>query len=479
MQLVTKEDYSALINIGMERAAIACMVNYPDTISDFAFNLNERDFAKAENAVLFSLIKGMATESKPVDVVSIINEAEKNGLDGVFGGTQKTASYVSTLVNVPIIPEQVHYCTGELKQCSFRRASFMNAATIQKKMLETPKGTISDLLSFQEASLSALALEQNDMSLHKITEHGKEVLDERATMPVETVGIPTGFTFLDDRLSGLRRRSLTVVAARAKVGKSALLTGWGIYAAVNLGVPVLYISTEMSTEEDMMRSMGMLSGVPIREIERGVYAQDKRKLEAVNTAYNILDSSNYYHEYMPDFTFDKILSLTRMFLLKVVGKTIIGGKETVRDCLVIFDYIKIGDALEFDGEEYQQLGTFTSSLKNILAGKLDIPVLTAAQMNRSAVDNSLDKGGKMHYVNDDDLESKVSGSDRILHYCNNLLILRRRRRAEIEGKDIERVGTHKLIVAATRSGGEFREGIPLLFDHNIVKFKELPISAGM
>lgn len=475
---INKEDYLKITNLGMERAALACIINYPETIAEFLFGLQERDFSRHEYRVLFSLIKQMAIDGAPIDTVTIVNEAQNNGLLEDLGGASELSKSLGKMVNAPIIPEQSKYAINELKKVSFKRASFIAAAEIQEKMLESGTETISDLIAFQEGKLTGIAVNEAELGLRKLADSGKDSVATRKIAPIENIGIPSGFPFLDRRLSGFRRKSLTVVAARAKTGKSSLLMRWAVDISVNQRIPVLFISTEMGSEEDMFRALSMLSGVGCRDIERGTCYSDRKAGAQVDAAYQMLAGAPLFHEYMPDFTFDKIMSLTRLFLLKHVGYDRVGEKEVVRDCVVFFDYIKIIDQVEAGGKEYQQLGHLTSSLKNTLAGRLDIPVVTAAQLNRTAVEKRNDGNGKPERISDEDMEITVSGSDRILHYCNNLLILRRRRAAEMEGKDISKIGNAKLIVAATRSGGEFKEGIPLYFDPETVTFSELSVGGG-
>ncbi|MGY0013224.1 DnaB-like helicase C-terminal domain-containing protein [Bacillus anthracis] len=78
--------------------------------------------------------------------------------------------------------------------------------------------------------------------------------------------------------------------------------------------------------------------------------------------------------------------------------------------LIVFDYIKLPSSNSNLGDkEFQALGYLTSGLKD-LAGMLQVPIISAVQLNRSAVGN------------DDINESSIAGSDRILQLANRSVL---------------------------------------------------------
>lgn len=66
-------------------------------------------------------------------------------------------------------------------------------------------------------------------------------------------GVPTGFTDLDNLLSGLQKSSLYIVGSRPAVGKTSFALGVAAHVAVNVGAPVALFSMQMSRTEIVQR----------------------------------------------------------------------------------------------------------------------------------------------------------------------------------------------------------------------------------
>jgi replicative DNA helicase len=169
-----------------------------------------------------------------------------------------------------------------------------------------------------------------------------------------------------------------------KTGKSAHALNVGINVAVGQGIPVLYIDTEMPTEEQIDRMTSIIatdSGtvVPERLVISGMYSRNPRMKEAVDDyAKPLIQGAPFYHVYMPDFSPEKIHNLARKFQ-RQHGVTWNGFENQF---VLIFDYIKM-DESSFKGnqQEYIILGQITNMLKNKIAGAMGIPVLAYAQIN--------------------------------------------------------------------------------------------------
>lgn len=255
---------------------------------------------------------------------------------------------------------------------------------------------------------------------------------------IDMVGMSTGFNILDDRLDGLINGTLNVIAAYKKGGKSCMSMCIALHAAFKLGIPVLYIDTEMSTEQIYPRVLSRLTKIPEKRIKRGQFSDNER--EIITLASKVLiDKGKYFHKYMPGFTLDAVVALIK----KYHSKYGIG--------LVIFDYIKSGSQEDFSNiKEYQLLGNTTIVLKD-LAGTLNIPILAAVQRGRSG---------------------DIADSDRIARYADTVIILEEKTKEEIEKLGFQG-GLHKFVVRHSRRGGETPvEGIGIHFRKSILSIQE-------
>lgn len=76
-----------------------------------------------------------------------------------------------------------------------------------------------------------------------------EVLRQRAENPNTVPGLEIGFEQFDYYTNGGQAGDLIMVCARAKTGKSTLLTNWACELGIKQRIPVLYFDTEMSKQE--------------------------------------------------------------------------------------------------------------------------------------------------------------------------------------------------------------------------------------
>jgi hypothetical protein len=118
-----------------------------------------------------------------------------------------------------------------------------------------------------------------------------------------------------------------------------------------------------------------------------------------------------------------------------------------------FDYIKLPEVTGVEAfKEYQVLGNIATGLKD-LAGRLNIPVVAAAQIKRG---DTVSPKTRFH-------DWDVADSDRIGRYCNNLITVAQKSQKEIE-EDGLTCGTHRLQILLSRSGSPNYHGIDLYCD---------------
>ena len=281
-------------------------------------------------------------------------------------------------------------------------------------------------------------------------------LEERAKRPTLVAGIQVGWTVFDRLTNGGQAGDLIIVCARAKMGKSVILTNWAKRFSIDDGLPVLYIDTEMTSEEQEDRLVSILTQIPVSEIMTGLFAVDtehgtaKEKIEKIKNAIEQIKSSPYYHVYMPNFSAEKVTALAKQYKAKYNIQAL------------FMDYIKIpasqGNSLQ-QIKEYQALGFFTSTLKDI-AGTLKIPVYSAVQENRND-EKGTEKGA-----------GNVAGSDRILQLATKLMFLYAKTDEQI-ARDTTLLGNRHLKIAYQRNGESDCPPINLQFDNQVVTIREV------
>lgn len=212
----------------------------------------------------------------------------------------------------------------------------------------------------------------------------------------------------------------------------------------------------MNHREQEDRILSRLSQVPHNEIVSGMYVLDsafgkaEEKIIRVKAARDKLKLGNYFHIQMTQFNIEKVTAIARRFQIQ-------HGVQAL-----FFDYIKVpsGDVGTLGKmQEYQALGFFTSGLKDI-ASTLGIPVVTAAQTNRTNL-GEVDKDA-----------SSIGGSYRILQLATKLMFLVNKSDKQISESGIDN-GNQVLSIKYQRNGASDCDPINIMFYKNILFQKEV------
>lgn len=182
-----------------------------------------------------------------------------------------------------------------------------------------------------------------------------------------TFGIPSKHKILEEYFT-YQDGELVVVSARRKHGKSI----FGMNELVHMlkqGVSCVYLDTEMSDELFTTRLLSHLTGIEEYRVKSGNYSASEE--EMIQDALDWISKQNFTHIYDPQWTMDKVYTTTKIL------------KNKMDFDFLIYDYIKITDnETVSSSEQYNELGNWCNFLKNNIAGGLNIPVLTFAQLNR-------------------------------------------------------------------------------------------------
>jgi len=194
------------------------------------------------------------------------------------------------------------------------------------------------------------------------------------------VGVPTGLTDLDDRLGGLHKSDLLIIAGRPSMGKTALATNIAFNAAKKMQdegrkSSVAFFSLEMSSEQLSTRILAEQSRIKSNDIRRGKISEEQLD-KFIETSKNVSELPLYIDE-TPAISIAALSNRARRI------KRLFGLD------LVVVDYIQLMKASNFKDGRVQEISEITQGLK-ALAKELSVPVLALSQLSR-AVEQRDDK----------------------------------------------------------------------------------------
>jgi replicative DNA helicase len=181
------------------------------------------------------------------------------------------------------------------------------------------------------------------------------------------IGVPTGFSGLDNTFGGLKGGQLIILAARPSVGKSALASNIVVNAAESVGVALF--SLEMSGRELVTRMICSEARVSLQNVRNGMLGQwDQSPLIRANST---ISSLPVQIDETPSITLNALRGKAR----RMASKQGVG--------FIVIDYLQLmrSPSKKADLSRHLEVAEITGGLKE-LAKELNIPILALAQLNR-------------------------------------------------------------------------------------------------
>lgn len=361
---------SELSDIQSESGVIGTLIYHPEYIAHTEF-LKPNYFFGTENACIYWAIQSLYSDGiTNIDAYNISNKLQSN----------KGVSRTIEKYNLPSVQEFLELYKGAARTTLEEyKMLAQNIVTLAfKRDLIKSLNQVETNCYKQDFSLEKLnglvyseldALTQKYIATSDIHTLGddiediwQEIVSRRTADGI--CGMPSKFPALMDYFT-YEPGELVVVQAPPKNGKSVFLMNEAVHKLQN-GVPTLVVDTEMSTRLYTERLLSHLTLIDMRRIKNGNY--DEHEAKRIQKAIEWIKTHPLVHINEPDLTMDQLYSICKMLQHKMgLG-------------FVVYDYMKSNE--KSTGDNYNILGSQCDFLKNQIASKLEIPVLSACQLNR-------------------------------------------------------------------------------------------------
>lgn len=265
---------------------------------------------------------------------------------------------------VDVSSEPVAALVDEL-HASYRYHHIVSAITAAMPFID--KHDVNEAIKHLTEGLQIAASETSRLRDIDIIQNWEERIlhyEEIRKTPNSLRGIPTGFVGLDRITAGLRPQQLVTFVGEAKKGKS-IMNLFMANSAHQHGVSPLFVSFEMSNEEQQARYDALVSGVSHTKIIRG----DLTNLEMEKIKKALQQRKNMHPFYFSEDT----TSLTTV-------SSLAAKIQQLRPAIVFVDGVyMMDDELGEQPRSPQALTNITRGLKK-LAQRFDIPIVGTTQV---------------------------------------------------------------------------------------------------
>ena len=437
----TQEIPDNLYSVRLERQVLGGLIKYPDIFFEVNIYLDKNDFFSRLYSLAYIMLAQYlrTTKTSEFDVALLAEkiESHKHAVDDQIGDVEDFLREISlTQINRNAIPTLCQ----QLKEFTIRRDYYRTGSEIQEEMISNVgKGaddaiTTVDKLLYNQVSRYTLSHEPQNIS-----EGMLDLIEERGNNPDDNTGLPTTLKEFDTLYGGLRSGHIHAIVSRPGEGKSTFLANVALKMCRENNVKVLFLDTEMDTEEVKFRIAASMTGVDAWYLETGNWRKNPNMVKTIRESEKLKSEFGFFHEHVSNRTIDEICSIIRRFKYTEVGRN--------EKCLIVYDYIKLtGEKVSQNWAEYQAIGEKINKLKET-AKEIDAPMLTAMQQNRQGEN----RNRKSSDIVDD--ASVIALSDRLQWFAAFVAIFRRKTMEEVvlDGEDF---GSHKLIPIKTRFQGQ-------------------------
>ena len=382
-KIVEKLQKNMPCNVEAEQAVIGSILVSNDIYDEISPIITAQKFFDPIHAKIFETIENLISKGLLANPITLKNHFENNEGLKELGGQEylikitKFSTSIKQAVDYANIVQEMHVRRELIKISESvldQASSATETTTSGEEMIQNAEKSLFDLAERGHFNQSFMKFER---ALKQTIEMAKSAYQNEEGI----VGVPTGLTDLDNRLGGMHKQDLVIIAGRPSMGKTALATNIAFHAAKNiekkgLKSTVAFFSLEMSSEQLSTRILSEQSRIRSNDIRRGKVSE-KEFEKFIETSKNIFELPLYIDE-TPAITIAAISNRSRRI------KRLFGLE------LIVVDYIQL--MRSSGSKEYnrvQEISEITQGLK-ALAKELDVPVLALSQLSR-AVEQRDDK----------------------------------------------------------------------------------------
>ena len=323
------------------------------------------DFYSELNRQIFIAMGKLAENQKPIDIASLYAKTLNLKLLEDAGGV----NYLTELTRRLPSASNIKRYAELIKNASILR-KVIEISTKANVQAQLPMDSVTDFINDLNQEVFALTLTDANRAYYTAKEVMKstyELLDELYSHKNQLPGISSGFIDYDRKTAGFKPGTLTILAARPGMGKTALALNFLANAAIDHHVPSAFFSLEMTKEElgnRLLSSRARISGDMMRrgDFKDGEWNRIHKTMESINNSPIFVDET-------PALSITKLCAKAR----RLKTESNLG--------FIIIDYLQLMTGSSYNPSREQEISEISRSLKG-LSKELSIPVIALSQLNR-------------------------------------------------------------------------------------------------
>ena len=350
-----------------EQAVLGSMLIDEGCIKDVMDKLRPSDFYLRQNREIFETIYTMFSYAQPIDGITVCEEMRKAGTYD----EATTRSYLAQLMEITPTSANVMEYVEIVREKALLRSVAQAAAEITA-LVQAGVGDATRILMEAEQKVYAIRRGQSAQEMVPLRQVLPEVLDRLSEMSESEnhlPGLSTGLSAVDQKITGLNKSDLILLAARPGMGKTSFALNIALNVAKSTNMTVAVFSLEMSREQLATRLLSSEACVESGRLRTGSLREtDWEKIAAAASVLNKVD-------------------------IRIDDNPMLSVADMNAKCrridglaLVVIDYLQLMTSASGNnrgGENRQQMVSDMSRMLKIMAKELNVPVICLSQLSRA------------------------------------------------------------------------------------------------
>lgn len=350
-----------------EQAVVGSMLIDPRCVPDVMERLKGDEFYIKLNRDIYETIAAMFAYGQTIDPVTVLDQMK---VRGVY--TDDCDSYMAEIMRItPTASNVMEYAAIVRDRALLRRLG--ETADKINSMVYEGSGEAETMLEAAERKIYALRQGRNVgglMPVSAVVQNVFDELSEAAASGSKIPGMSTGLTDLDNKILGLNKSELILIAARPGMGKTSIALNIALNAALTLHKTVAMFSLEMSREQLVTRLLSRAAFVPGQNLLTGQLTEQQWR--SIADAAQALSATDIRIDDNPMLTVSDMNAQCR---------------RVPNLDLVVIDYLQLmqsaGSGHSWSNESRTQAVSDISRMMKIMAKELNVPVVCLSQLSRA------------------------------------------------------------------------------------------------
>lgn len=355
-------------SVEAERSVLGAMLQDAAAVEQAVERLQPEDFYQPQHREIYDAMRKLHMEQSPVDLITVDSELGRRGtLEGV-GGTAyliELSQYVPTTANVRA------YIALVSEKSTLRK--LIQAAQSISQECYSQQNPLQETMNHAEKAIFDIVMNRSSgeslVHIRDVLYNTYANIEELAKLKGRVSGVPTGFTALDNMLTGLHGGELIILGARPSMGKTSLAMNIAGHACLSARKSVAVFSLEMPREQIALRVLCSDAKVDMQRVRQGrLDGEDWMRLAR---SIGPMANAPLYIDDTAGITPSQLRTRCRRLMMDK-------GLD-----LIVVDYLGLMHADGKTENRQLEVSEISRSLKAI-ALELKVPLIACAQLSRAS-----------------------------------------------------------------------------------------------